>query len=112
MQGTVKFFSNEGLGVITPDDSGEDVFVHFSAINKDGLQSFDDIPLAKGDTVYFDIQFDQQTQVAFATNVAGAEVRVRRSDLAYSALTILWARTKVAAANESAFQAWFDEPPA
>ena len=112
MQGTVKFFSNEGLGVITPDDSGEDVFVHFSAINKDGLKSFDDIPLAKGGTVYFDIQFDQQTQVAFATNVAGAEVRVRRSDLAYSALTILWARTKVAAANESAFQAWFDEPPA
>ena len=112
MRGTIKFFSNEGLGFLTPDDGSEDVFVHFSAINKDGLKSFDDIPLAEGDTVYFDIQFDQQTQVASATNVAGAEEGARRSNLAYPALTILWARAKVAAVNESAFQAWFDAPPA
>ena len=121
MQGTVKFFSNEGLGVITPDDSGEDVLVHFSAINKDGFKSLDDIPLAKGDTVYFDIQFDQQTQIASATNVTGngngwptwAEVRAeeaaRRSKLACSALAILRARAKIRAAiKERAFQAWFE----
>ena len=49
--GTVKWFSNaKGYGFIAPDEGGEDVFAHFSAIEMDGYRS-----LKEGQNVEFEV---------------------------------------------------------
>ena len=50
-QGTVKWFNDDkGYGFITRE-SGDDVFVHFSAIQGDGFKS-----LSEGQHVTFDVE--------------------------------------------------------
>ena len=49
-QGTVKWFNEEkGYGFITPDDGGDDIFVHFSGIAGEGFKY-----LEEGDRVTYE----------------------------------------------------------
>jgi CspA family cold shock protein len=50
--GTVKWFNeSKGFGFIAQDDGGEDVFVHFSAIQGSGFKT-----LTEGQKVTFELQ--------------------------------------------------------
>lgn len=49
--GTVKWFNDsKGFGFITPENGGEDLFAHFSAIQSNGFKT-----LAEGQRVSFDV---------------------------------------------------------
>ncbi len=51
-EGKVKWFSSEkGYGFIANDEGGDDVFVHFSAIQADGFRT-----LNEGDEVTFEVE--------------------------------------------------------
>jgi len=51
-EGTVKFFNNtKGFGFITPNDGGQDVFVHVSGLTAE---------IRENDKVSFDVQNGQK----------------------------------------------------
>ncbi len=54
--GTVKFFNHaKGFGFITPDEGGNDVFVHISAVQASGLSGLED-----GQKVSFETEPDKR----------------------------------------------------
>tara|TARA_B100000287_G_C20428546_1_gene700523 strand:+ start:582 stop:788 length:207 start_codon:yes stop_codon:yes gene_type:complete len=53
--GTVKWFNtNKGYGFIEPDDGGNDVFIHISAVEKAGLKT-----LLENQKVTFEVNQDK-----------------------------------------------------
>ena len=55
--GTVKFYNGQkGFGFIAPDDGGNDVFVHATALERAGIRG-----LAEGQKVSFDTAKDSRT---------------------------------------------------
>ena len=66
--GTVKWFnSTKGFGFIQPDDGGEDVFVHISAVERAGLSG-----LVEGQKINFEVQRDRRTGKSAAENLSKA----------------------------------------
>ena len=63
--GTVKWFNpTKGFGFIQPDDGGQDVFVHISAVEQAGLRG-----LNEGQAVAFDLEADRRSGKTSATNL-------------------------------------------
>lgn len=66
MTGSVKWFNAiKGYGFITSDEGGEDIFVHYSAIQKDGFKTLRD-----GQKVSFELEEDTTNERIRATNVS------------------------------------------
>lgn len=60
LKGKVKWFNAEkGFGFIVSEETGKDIFVHFSAINQEGYKS-----LAEGDVVSYEIKDTERGQQA------------------------------------------------
>ena len=66
--GTVKWFNGtKGFGFIQPEDGGQDVFVHISAVERAGLRE-----LREGQVVSYELIADRKTGKSSAGNlVAG-----------------------------------------
>ena len=69
MTGTVKWFNaGKGYGFISNDEGGEDVFVHFSAIQVGGFKTLRD-----GQKVSFEVEEDAAKGKLRASNVTPIE---------------------------------------
>ncbi len=59
-QGTVKWFnSQKGFGFIQPDNGGNDVFVHISAVEAAGMRS-----LNEGQKITYEVTSDRGKEAA------------------------------------------------
>jgi CspA family cold shock protein len=66
--GTVKWFNTtKGFGFIQPDEGGNDVFVHISAVERAGMRSLDE-----GQKLVFELERDRKTGRSSAVNLQSA----------------------------------------
>jgi CspA family cold shock protein len=66
--GTVKFFNTtKGFGFIAPEEGGNDVFVHISAVERSGMRT-----LVEGQKVNFEAVNDRRTGKTAAENLSAA----------------------------------------
>jgi CspA family cold shock protein len=64
-QGIVKWFNGQkGYGFIQPDDGGQDVFVHISAVERAGMTN-----LNEGQKLSFDVVPNPKTRKSSAENL-------------------------------------------
>ena len=75
--GTVKWFNDaKGFGFIEPDEGGDDVFAHFSAVQMEGFRT-----LKQGSRVTYELMqgpkgnLAQNIQAAESSVAAGADTR-------------------------------------
>jgi CspA family cold shock protein len=67
--GTVKWFNGQkGFGFIQPDEGGNDVFVHISAVQRSGLNALDE-----GQKVNYELVPDKRTGKSAADNLSLAD---------------------------------------
>jgi CspA family cold shock protein len=66
--GTVKWFNTtKGFGFIQPDEGGNDVFVHISAVQRSGMET-----LTEGQKINYEILEDRRTGKSAAGNLSAA----------------------------------------
>lgn len=66
--GTVKWFNEQkGFGFIQPDDGGNDVFVHISAVERAGMRG-----LAEGQKISYEMETDKRSGKQSAGNLQAA----------------------------------------
>ncbi|GHC69717.1 cold-shock protein [Limoniibacter endophyticus] len=65
INGTVKWFnSTKGFGFIQPEDGGQDVFVHISAVERAGLNGLND-----GQKISYELATDKRSGRQSADNL-------------------------------------------
>ncbi|WP_455373465.1 cold-shock protein [Limibacillus halophilus] len=63
--GTVKWFnSTKGFGFIQPDEGGNDVFVHISAVERSGISTPNE-----GDKISYELERDERRGRVSAVNL-------------------------------------------
>jgi CspA family cold shock protein len=67
-KGTVKFYNaQKGFGFVQPEDGGNDVFVHASALERAGISR-----LVEGQKVSFDTEVDSRSGKTAVGNIEAA----------------------------------------
>ncbi|WP_297367584.1 cold-shock protein [Acidocella sp.] len=66
--GTVKFFNaTKGFGFIKPDNGGDDVFVHISAVERAGMST-----ITEGQKLSFEVAIDRRSGKMAVDKLAAA----------------------------------------